>query len=176
MSDSIAALAKKHQLSEGAVRALADALRTGNGGAQWSHPELGGMGQWSRGGMLQIGDMWNDGLKAKVAAVLAELAEAGSRSAGASDIHEIDAPRPAATWWPTHLGAPAATGAQNAMRYACFPDERRLAIERDGAVTLYDTGEHRLTGFAQAQSTGQTLSFTGPDGPVSLTDLVTTSH
>ena len=31
--------------------------------AQFSHPELGGMGQWSQGGMIMIGDMFNNGLK-----------------------------------------------------------------------------------------------------------------
>jgi hypothetical protein len=32
------------------------------------------MGQWSRGGMLMIGDMFNQGLKVKVAALYEEIA------------------------------------------------------------------------------------------------------
>ena len=68
--------------------ALWDALVHGRGQAQFNHPELGGMGQWS-GGMLQIGDMFNAGLKAKVAAACADLAaqvEEG-RGAAARAIH-----------------------------------------------------------------------------------------
>ena len=72
-ADVVRATARRHGLSEGAVEALWEALVRGRGQAQFSHPELGGMGQWS-GGMLQIGDMFNAGLKAKVAAACADLA------------------------------------------------------------------------------------------------------
>ena len=36
-------------------------------------------------------------------------------------------------WWPEDLGEAASSGAQNGMRYAFFPQKRRLLIERDGA-------------------------------------------
>jgi hypothetical protein len=42
--------------------------------AQFSHPELGGMGQWS-GGMTMIGDLSNSELKGRVERVCLELAE-----------------------------------------------------------------------------------------------------
>lgn len=71
--EAVRAAARRHGLSEGAIDVLWDALVRGRGQAQFSHPELGGMGQWS-GGMLQIGDMFNMGLKAKVAAACADLA------------------------------------------------------------------------------------------------------
>ena len=48
------------------------------------------------------------------------------------------------------------------MRYACFPEQRRLAVMRDGQVRVYDTKEHRITGFSQQQSGSQSLSFTQP--------------
>jgi hypothetical protein len=57
------------------------------------------------------------------------------------------------------------------MRYACFPQVHRLAIERDGKLTVYDTGTHRLSDFSQQQSTTQSLSFISQDGPVRLEDL-----
>jgi hypothetical protein len=41
--------------------------------AQFSHPELGGMGQWSMGGMIMVGDMFNNGLKARVDALCNDL-------------------------------------------------------------------------------------------------------
>ncbi len=81
---AVRAAARRHGLSEGAVEALWDALVRGRGQAQFSHPDLGGMGQWS-GGMLQIGDMFNAGLKAKVAAACADLAvQAGESRHGAA--------------------------------------------------------------------------------------------
>ncbi len=171
MTDSddsfLAAVAVRHGLSPGAVRALADALARGAGGAQWSHPDLGGMGQWTRGGMLQIGDMFNEALKARIGAALAELSAAPRRDGpprpGAS-------PRAGEPWWPADLGVPSAAGGQNGTDYACFPDRHRLALRRQGgAPVLYDTGSRRVTGVAQGGS--WSLTLTGPDGPVDLRDL-----
>lgn len=74
-------------------------------------------------------------------------------------------------WWPEHLGEPSASGAQNGMRYAAFPDKHRLLVERDGQATTYDTGHHRIGGVAQQDGTSRTLTFTSQDGPVRLDDL-----
>jgi hypothetical protein len=159
----IAQIAQRHGISAGAAQALYDAIRRGGGGqAQFSHPDIGGMGQWSRGGMTQIGDMFNSGLKARVAAACQDLAllAAGAGAAAPS------ADRVWEDWWPEELGSPASSGAQNDMRYACFPERRRLAIQRNGQVTVYDTGHYRLMGFSQQQSTTQDLVFSGPDGTV----------
>ena len=41
--------------------------------------------------------------------------------------------------WPSELGNPASTGAQNNLQYACFPVLRRLAIRHGGRVSVYDT-------------------------------------
>ena len=179
----IDAAAARHGLSRPAAEALFQALISGGGlQAQFSHPELGGLGQWS-GGMVQVGDMFNDALKAKVGGFCAEAADAaravrGARSGPAErsrDTGEPDQSRD--TWWPAELGSSASTGAQNGLRYACFPERRRLAVEREGRVTLYDTAEHRLTGFAQQQGGGGTpLSFTGPDGAVALDSLRVVAH
>jgi hypothetical protein len=158
-SQEIARIAQRHGISEGAAQALYDAVRRGGGQAQFSHPDIGGMGQWSRSGMTQIGDMFNNGLKARVAAACEDLAlltpDEDAQDRGGWD-----------NWWPEELGAPASAGAQNDMCYACFPDRRRLAIQRHGQVTVYDTGHYRLTGFSQQQSTTQDLVFSGPDGTV----------
>ncbi len=76
-SDAVALLARRHGFSADAVWVLVEALRAGQGrSAQWSHPELGGPGQWLAGGMIQIGEMFNDPLKARVAALLAILSAA----------------------------------------------------------------------------------------------------
>ena len=58
-----------------AAEALLAALVAGGGSqAQFTIPELGGMGQWSRGGMVMVGDMFNNALKARVDALCSELA------------------------------------------------------------------------------------------------------
>ena len=70
-------LAKKYGVSPEAVQVLADALQRGNlTMAQFNHPELGGSGQWMQGGMLMIGDMFNNNLKATVNNLCLELATA----------------------------------------------------------------------------------------------------
>ena len=50
-----------------------------------------------------------------------------------------------------------------------FP--RRLVIQDGGRVEIYDTGNHRIFGVAQAQSADQTLIFTSQDGLVRVKDL-----
>src|ERR1700694_1082399 len=64
----------RHSVSADAVRTILQALRSGGGTmAQFSHPDFGGMSQWSSG-MTMVGDMFNTGLKAKLDAVCTELA------------------------------------------------------------------------------------------------------
>ncbi|HEX2940908.1 MAG TPA: hypothetical protein VHO91_07655 [Rhodopila sp.] len=168
MPDTIAEIAARHGFSTDAARAAAEALRHGGGHmAQFNHPELGGMGQWAAGGMIMIGDMGNDALKARVAALCRDLAAIPGPVPAAAELE----PTPQDRWWPAELGAPSASGAQNGTRYACFPDKRRLAVQQDRRTRVYDTGEHRITGFAQQQSTAQSLSFTSQTGAVRLEDL-----
>lgn len=168
----VAEIAVRHDVSPDSVRKLLAALAAGGGTqAQFDIAELGGMGQWSPGGMVMIGDMFNHGLKAKVDALGTELA-ALLRTA-----RPFAAPREEAgrarggDWWPAELGRPSSTGAQNDMRYAFFPQARRLAVEEHGRVTVYDTGRHQLSGFGQQQSGRGSLSFTSQHGPVRLSEL-----
>lgn len=156
-------LADKHGFGETAVTAMLAALDRGGGRqAQFSDPELGGMGQWSRGGMLMIGDMFNDALKARVGALAADAAE----RAAEGGFFMPDAR--AGIDWPAELGTPAATGSQNDMCYAFFADKRRLAIARGGKIELYDTGDHQIGGFAQQQDGSERLNFTSQHGPVTI--------
>ncbi len=171
MSDTIADIAQRHGFSADAARAVAEALRHGGGGmAQFNHPELGGMGQWAAGGMIMIGDMFNNGLKARVDALCRDIAAAPGPVYAAADQQAGQAGQ-GGHWWPDGLGVPSATGAQNDMRYACFPNERRLVVMRDGRVRVYDTGDHRIGGFSQQQSGSQSLTFSSQTGLVRLEDL-----
>ncbi|WP_428542012.1 hypothetical protein [Rhodopila sp.] len=168
MPDNIADIAQRHGFSPDAGRALAEALRRGGGGmAQFDHPELGGMGQWAAGGMLMIGEMSNHALKARVDALCRDLSALPGPAPAAAE----QEPGQASQWWPSELGAASATGEQNDMRYACFPDQRRLAVMREGQVRLYDTGQHRIVGVSQQQGSDQTLCFSSQTGLVRLQDL-----
>ena len=70
-------------------------------------------------------------------------------------------------WWPEGWGQPACDGARGGTRYACFPDARRLLVERDGTLTTYDTGDRRIGGVSQG-GRGQSPAFTARNGPVRL--------
>ena len=199
-------LAQRHGVSSDAVLTLLRAVAAGNGTmAQFSHPELGGTGQWSQGGMIMVGDMFNNALKHRVDALCSELSAlvrnqpwlAAAPSQSQSQSQSSGFPRqgfqgqiqggpgsypgvslfvPAAgpsfgAWWPAELGAPASTGAQNDIRYACFPAARRLAIQIDGRVTVYDTLDHQISGFSQQQSGDASLTFTSQHGLVRVADL-----
>lgn len=74
-------------------------------------------------------------------------------------------------WWPPQLGRPNSAGAQNGVRYAYFAATRRLAIELNGRVTVYDTLDHQITGFSQQQSRGGSLTFSSQHGLVDVASL-----
>jgi hypothetical protein len=68
-------IAQRHGFSPDAVTSMLDAVINGNGSmAQFSHPEFGGSGQWMRGGMTMVSDMFNNHLKGRVDALCEQLA------------------------------------------------------------------------------------------------------
>jgi hypothetical protein len=172
---SIKDLASQYQVSSGAVEALVRTIRSGNGGqAKFNHPDLGGMGQWAGGNMIMIGDMFNHSLKDRVAKLCQAIAShlddfsEGGESLGARTVANDT---PSSNWWPLDLGVPSSTGAQNNLRYACFPKIHRLAVESDGQLIIYDTGAYRLSQFSPQQCSGQALTFTTQTGLVDVKDL-----
>src|SRR3954469_176378 len=156
---AIERIALRHGVSTDAALTLLQALRAGNGAmAQFSHPELGGMGQWSQGGMTMVGNMFDQGLRARVDAFCNELAsllraqpslvapvpsqsQSQSQSGGSAGVSLFvsGVGSSGRAGGPAELGSPSSAGTQNDMRYAVFPAARRLAIEKSGRVTLYDT-------------------------------------
>ncbi|NNJ09767.1 SHOCT domain-containing protein [Chloroflexales bacterium ZM16-3] len=166
---AIADLARKYHLSESAVAHLLDAIRRGGGSAaQFNHPELGGMGQWMASGMMMIGDWNNHALKATIAQLCADLVPLAAHAVApaGSGFPAFPSFGASAPWWPTELGSPTASGAQNGVRYAYFAAARRLALEIAGRVTVYDTLDHRIAGVAQQQGAATTLSFQSQRGVV----------
>jgi len=78
---------------------------------------------------------------------------------------------PPPDWWGPDLRWPDSTGSQNGVRYACFAQARRLAIEVNGTVTVYDTLDHQIGGFSQQQSYGGTISFNSQYGLIDVGSL-----
>jgi hypothetical protein len=173
--------------------------------AQFNHPEFEGSGQWMRGSMIVLGDMFNNNLKNSVGGLCQELSNLianqpdiiqssnfqsqnqGSQQqsnysgnqqqqngSGSNGPVSLFVPPPAGSsgnWWPAGLQFPNSTGAQNNVRYAYFATIRRLAIEANGQVTLYDTLDHQISGFSQQQSIGGSVTFTSQYGVVDVNNL-----
>ncbi|MEO1204942.1 MAG: SHOCT domain-containing protein [Pseudomonadota bacterium] len=67
-------VAQRHGFSVEAVTVMLQAVSAGFGNqAQFNHWEFGGMGQWSSGGMVMIGDMFNNQLQGRVSSLCQEL-------------------------------------------------------------------------------------------------------
>jgi hypothetical protein len=186
----VAALADRYSVGVDAVKMMLDAVARGGGSmAQFNLPEFGGNGQWMRGGMTMVGDMFNNSLKATVDNLCSDLSRALESQ---PNIMAAFAPQPqnqsqsqsqgsggasfwqssqSGSWWPSELGSPASTGSQNSLRYAYFPGSNRLAIDDRGRVEVYDTSGYDIGGFGQQQSGDASITFTSPRGVVRVDRL-----
>lgn len=195
-------LSNRHGFSTEAVSHMLTAVYNGNGNmAQFSHPEFGGSGQWMSGGMMMIGDMFNQNLKYRVASLCDDCARSiaenqtgtnggvfqsqsqsgGSnyqdqQSGGGFTQNSLFAPDPRRNWWPSELGSPSASGSQNHMRYAYFANARRLAVATGDDVWVYDTLQHDIGGFSQQQSGDGSITFNSQFGMVPLSTLPVVSR
>ena len=191
-------LAHRYSVSADAVMTLLQALVNTNGNmAQFNHWELGGGGQWMRGGMTMVGDMFNYGLKSKVDGLCSELSQllsqqpfvpfptsfqsqsqgggqlqGGNAAARSVSLFVPEAPgRASGQWWPAELGYPNGSGAQNQVRYAYSNPAHRLAVELNGHVTVYDSLDHQIGGVSQQQGIGGSVTLTSQYGIVSISTL-----
>ena len=94
--------------------------------------------------------------------------------------HNVRALRPqqpvSNSGWPLELGIASTSGTSAEMRYAYFPQHRRLAVEWRGVLTIYDTAEYQFRGMLQAHSAETVgISIFTQRGRVRLTDLATVS-
>ncbi|TWU10700.1 hypothetical protein Poly21_46060 [Allorhodopirellula heiligendammensis] len=189
-------LSQRHGVSPEAVTHMLIAVQNGNGSmAQFNHPEFGGSGQWMRGGMTMVSDLFNNQLKFRVDSLCSDISnelanhqttpmfgsfqsqsQNGSsqqaQSAGSlGAVNSLFEPDPEQNWWPQDLGTPNAVGSQNSIRYAYFASARRLAVSTGGDVWVYDTGNHQIGGFSQQQGVGGSITFSSQFGTVDLSTL-----
>ncbi len=72
---TISDIAQRHGFSVDATMSMLDSVINGNGSmAQFNHPEFAGSGQWMRGGMIMVSDMFNNYLKGRIDGLCQELA------------------------------------------------------------------------------------------------------
>src|SRR3954463_10204808 len=175
----IAEIAQRHGVSTDGVLTMLDALQRGGGTmAQFSHPDFGGSGQWMRGGMTMVSDLFNNALKAKVDGVCNDLSYllGGDLSWFQEPVQNSSFSSSGSfgnygSWWPPELGQPNSSGGQNDIRYAYFGHANRLAVDMGGTVTVYDTGDHVISGVSQQQGNGWTLTFSSQYGTVPVNSL-----
>lgn len=189
-------VARKHGFTTAAAEEALTALRrTGGFQAQFRHPELGGYGQWMSGGMLMIGDMFNHHLKGRVDGLFNELSRrlnefaappsgggggssgfagggGGSDASGGSYSYAYGSSNQYANWYPSELGIPSSSGAQNDFRWAFFPGTRRLAIQLGQDLAVYDTEDHAIHSASQQQDgRGGHIVLTSQRGHVDVGQL-----
>lgn len=175
-------IAARYNLQPETVESLLIAIVQGNGTmAQFNLSELGGQGQWMKGGMTMVGDMFNNSLRATVDKLCAELAELlttsvlftnGEEDQGGEVSEKQALPyTQVSSSWPTVFGNPTSTGSQNNFRYAYFAPVHRLVIEDNGKRTIYDTKHHQITGVSQQQGTNNLYRFTSQEGVIDLNSL-----
>jgi hypothetical protein len=164
-------IARRYNLSYASAVSMLVAVNRGGGSmAQFHCPELGG-GQWMRGGMTMVGDMFNHGLKATVDNLCNELSNALANNQMFPPAPQGGSGGGGSQWWPGDLGSPSSSGSQNHIRYAFFPQAQRLVVERDGQVSVFNTLDHRIGGVSQRQSGSTSLTFTSQYGTVSTLSL-----
>lgn len=194
-------LAQRHGFSPDAVTHMLLSVLNGNGSmAQFSHQEFGGSGQWMRGGMIMLGDMFNNNLKGRVDSLCSEISNILANQPGLLRTGSFQSqsqggnlgqnqssgsfggesglfvPDPRANWWPKELGIPNASGSQNNMKYAYFANAHRLAVDAGGEVWVYDTQDHQIGGFSQQQGNNNTITFSSQFGTVNLSSLPAVSR
>jgi hypothetical protein len=199
---AVSDIAQRHGFSTDAVMHMLDAVVRANGSmAQFNHNEFSGSGQWMRGGMTMVSDMFNNSLKGRVDSLCNELSTlvanqpdllqsgsfqsqtqgatapavgwgpASGASQGGGDAGGNLFAPPPPDWWGPDLRYPSSTGAQNGARYAYFAQARRLAVEVGGTVTIYDTLDHQIGGFSQQQGTSGSMTCSSQYGTVALSNL-----
>lgn len=187
----ITEIADRYNVQPQTIEMLLKAIVRGNGTmAQFNIAELGGQGQWMKGGMTMVGDMFNNSLRSTVDKLCSELAELAATTvlfevqesstlgdiAASSDFDhsrnsdEADLSRRAGSW-PAIFGNPTSSGSQNNFRYAYFEHVHRLVIEENGRRTIYDTKHHQITGISQQQGAAASFRFASREGVIDLGSL-----
>ena len=160
-SRAVEDIAHRTGFSPDAVTSILFSIVAGRGGmAQFSHPDFGGSSQWMAGG-----DVFNNRLKARVDDLCNELSalvqrEPGSGIAGSfqsqSQGSHADVGGASSSLLAGRTNELVARRSRRALERGgpernpvrLFPAARRLVVDLNGKVTVYDTQNHQISGFS----------------------------
>lgn len=161
----------RYYISEEAVLHLLFALVRGNGViAQFSHPELGGIGQWRQGATTIMKDEWCSTLQTEMRVLVENLCIELSQLMREQQLLQPSAINAQTTWYPAELGVPTSSGGEGDFRYAYFVGNSRLAIEENGEVNVYNSLDNQIIDVLRSQDGGDWLLNT-PYGMVKVSKL-----
>ncbi|MCU0392081.1 MAG: hypothetical protein MUE81_13260 [Thermoflexibacter sp.] len=166
MKKEIEKIAKKYEVSVGAIMMLVSGLQSTNGNqVQFNHPDLGGLGQWQLG-MVMIGDMFNHTLKMKINEICQELALLVRNE-------KINPPKKSVIQnFDSIHGKPAFKGSQNNLHYAYYPEKNLFILEQYGIVEKYNTEGYQIVGLSQQQSNfTQDIQLQTDKGSITIANL-----
>ena len=145
----VAALAERYAIGVDAMKMMLDAVSRGGGSmAQFNLPEFGGSGQWMRGGMTMVGDMFDNSMKATVDNLCNDLSKALANQPNMMaafippEMQMQSQGGSGASFWSSRnpdlggrpLGSPSSTGSQNNLRYAIFRGPTGWPLTMAGAL------------------------------------------
>ena len=170
-ASALSNIATQYNLSFDSVIVAIIAINNGGGTmAQFNVPELGNV-QWMLGGMVMTSDIFNTSLQNTVANLCNDLANLLSTSQVFEAPANFSNSSQSTNWWKEDLGFPTTSGSQNGVRYAYFPNTQRLAVDINGAVSIYNTLDHQIGGVQQQQGNGASVTFTSQYGTVNTLNL-----
>jgi hypothetical protein len=74
-------------------------------------------------------------------------------------------------WPPTSLRRPTISGAHGTLKFAFFADKRRLLIESEGSLQIFDCGAHQIREVDEIVGERPTLEFISQNGRHPICEL-----
>ncbi len=171
-------LAQKHGFSIGAVQMLNNAFSQSRSlnQVQFNISEFGGMGSWMKGGMMMIGDMFNQNLKLRVGSLCEELSQLRQNSHGDNVTlncescqknnfaftQPMPSPQPMNFMQPMNSMQPmnfapfeagvTSSGQSNNVSYKYYGQEKKLVITLNGSQTYTYLDIPSISGVSSSQS------------------------
>ena len=76
-----------------------------------------------------------------------------------------------ASWPPPQLRRPTSSGTHGNVKFAFFADKKRLLIETDGALQIFDSGAHQIREVDEPGGERPTVEFISQNGRHPICEL-----
>jgi hypothetical protein len=74
-------------------------------------------------------------------------------------------------WPPGNLRRPTISGANGTLKFAFFADKRRLLVESEGTLQIFDCGMHQIREVGEILGERPALEFISQDGRHPICEL-----